>query len=165
MEYKRTDAAEYSLLTTLTAGTDFSSAAMGAEQNAYYSWDTTALSGNYNIRVRAEDYSGNKSDYMEVIYRLDKTPPAVPANVAAAGASGRLTVTWDAVDDSAGDLWGYYIYRQVQDDPLPAYTYMGSINKASARSFNDYNLVEGKEYKYAVSSRDDLGNESQKGEA
>ncbi|NLE27562.1 MAG: fibronectin type III domain-containing protein, partial [Clostridiaceae bacterium] len=76
-----------------------------------------------------------------------------------------ITVTWDEVSDSAGDLWGYYIYRQVQEDPLPAFTYLGSINKASARSYTDYNITVGKSYKYAVSSRDDLGNESQRGES
>ena len=138
---------------------------MGLEQYASYIWDTSGLSGSYDIRVKAIDYSGNSSAYMEASYRLDKTAPAVPSNVTASGSSGSITVTWDEVSDTEGDLWGYYIYRQLQEDPLPEFTYIGSVNKAAVCNFTDFGIETGESYKYAVSSRDKLGNESAKEES
>ncbi|MFA9422012.1 MAG: CARDB domain-containing protein, partial [Sedimentibacter sp.] len=159
IEYKQVSGADYSTLATLTAGTNFNSSSLGADQDAGYNWNTAGLSGNYNVRVKAVDYSGNSSDYMSVTYRLDKTSPAPPTTVTAVGETGSVTVTWDGVSDE--DLWGYYIYRQLQGGtPENLFTYIASKNKTEARTYKDYNVEIGESYIYGILSRDDLYNES-----
>ncbi|NLO21434.1 MAG: PKD domain-containing protein, partial [Syntrophomonadaceae bacterium] len=166
LEYKQPGGADYIPIKTLQAGVDFTSAATGQEQYAAYYWNTEGLSGTYEIRVHAVDYSDNSSDYITATYRLDKTPPAQPAQVIAAGSSGSVEVTWDEVTDA--DLWGYYIYRQEQpsgNDPPQEFTYIDSRIKSEEPNLTDYGVESGKSYKYAVSSRDDLYNESQRTES
>ena len=97
---------------------------------------------------------------------IDRTPPAVPANLSAEGGDGEVTLDWD-VGRLEGGAAGFGIVLPNLDDLLgPRDTYNvyrdGRLFAASIRStsYTDDTTENGRTYFYTVSSSDPCGNES-----
>ena len=136
-----------------------SNVAVGEAQTGYYAWDTTSLNGVYDIRTKAVDYGDNESEYLTVNYTLDKTPPAKPVSAHAQTISGGIKIIWSAVFDE--DLTYYRVYRKGPGQS--EFSFIANVSRDTT-SYNDYGINPGDTYTYAVTSRDDLGNESEKQE-
>jgi beta-lactamase superfamily II metal-dependent hydrolase/chitodextrinase len=112
------------------------------------------ISGKYLFRVTAFDKEGNKSEIVTYTITLDYTAPEVPKGVTAIAAAGRNVISWDKV--TTEDISKYRIYRKKGNESYTRIETLGS----NICNFNDYNAEIGQTYEYAVSSIDDLGNES-----
>jgi hypothetical protein len=86
---------------------------------------------------------------------MDRFPPAVPLGLTALAASGSVELTWDR--NAEPDFAGYFLYRAAGDKPLER---LGGMLAEPA--YSDRDVKPGTRYRYAVSSVDKAGNESQK---
>jgi hypothetical protein len=82
---------------------------------------------------------------------VDTFAPAVPANLTAVTGLGSVELSWDRPAES--DLAGFRIYRDGAR--------IGPAEPVAAATFSDRTVQRGKTYRYAVSSVDQIGNESQ----
>jgi hypothetical protein len=90
-----------------------------------------------------------------VITPKDVFPPAVPAEVTAVAGVNSIELAWER--NSESDFRGYRIYRALPDG---AFTRVADL--VEAPNYSDKNIESGKRYRYAVSSVDQLGNESER---
>lgn len=90
----------------------------------------------------------------------DTTPPPVPTGANASPGNQSAQVSWNAV--SATDLAGYRVYRG--SSATGPWTQI-SPNAVVGTTYNATSLTNGTEYFFAVTSVDDVGNESAKSTA
>lgn len=115
--------------------------------------------GYLYVRGIAIDAAGNMSDsgvdapYVQ--HMVDRTAPAEPQNVAAAGKVGYIEISWDQGSES--DLNMYYVYRAESEDG----TYELINGDLTTLNCYDRNVEEGKVYYYKVAVSDAAGNLSQ----
>lgn len=156
------DLAKYKIYKSIDGGTTWDT---GMELNPVTLFFYQGLKGGipYTFAISAIDTSGNESDKSATVTVTpiagpDRTPPAVPADVAAAAGSKAVSVTWNPVPDE--DLQNYYVYV--------TNTSTGSFNRIYAGANPFYkvmNLTNGVEYSIQVSAVDLMNNESAKSAA
>ena len=120
--------------------------------------DTTARYGvSYGYTLQAVVKPGAESEISApvTITPVDLFPPAVPQGLAALAATASIELTWDR--NTEPDLAGYYLYRAAGDKPLER---LGGLLDEPA--YSDREVQPGTRYRYAVSSLDQAGNESEK---
>ncbi len=83
----------------------------------------------------------------------DKFPPAVPSGVAATAGLNAIELAWERNAES--DFRGYRVYRAVGEGPFERVA-----DLLEAPNYSDRKVEPGKRYRYAVSSVDQVGNES-----
>jgi len=83
----------------------------------------------------------------------DVFPPAVPAGLTASPGINSVELAWDR--NTEPDFKGYRVYRSVDNGPFQL---IGDM--IDGPSFSDKNIEAGKHYRYAVSTVDRVGNES-----
>ncbi len=107
--------------------------------------------------VTAVDALGNESDRSGSAtvtpVAPDTTPPTAPGGVSALPGDAEAALSWDAV--SAPDLASYRVYRR--ESALSDWTLVASVDGTTCTVSG---LTNGTSYDFAVSARDDLGNES-----
>lgn len=92
---------------------------------------------------------------------VDSFAPGVPANLGAVAGLGSIELTWDRPGES--DLAGFRIYRAI--GAATEWTRLGaSAQPIAAANFSDRMIQPGTAYRYAVTSVDQAGNESQRAE-
>jgi len=83
----------------------------------------------------------------------DLTPPAAPANLAAAAGNGFVDLAWDAAADAAG----YYVYRS----PVSGGGYARlNSTPVTGTTYGDDTAANGRWYHYVVTAVDGAANES-----
>ncbi len=131
---------------------------LAAVQKPEYTDTQTEYGKTYQYSVEAFIPSGDTESRSEVstvvsITPEDHFPPAVPGGLTAlAGISG-VELSWNP--DSEPDLRGYYVYRSTAGAP---FVRLGGIIDTPA--YSDRAVESGKQYRYAVSAVDRVGNES-----
>lgn len=121
--------------------------------------DTSTQYGtSYEYSVRAVVRSGEAEAVSELSSSIEITPedhfpPSVPVGLVALAGSGSVELAWEA--NTEKDLNGYRLYRSVGN---------GSFERIAdlleMPSYSDRSVEPGKEYRYALSAVDQLGNES-----
>ena len=89
---------------------------------------------------------------------VDTFPPAVPTGVNAIVAASHIELVWDR--NTEADLALYRLYRAISGGPLEK---LADI--PDTPSYSDMQVESGKQYRYAVSAVDRLGNESKQSDA
>ena len=124
-------------------------------------WPTEPAGGGPGlVRLRAADYGNDPDNWMAsnvggtpgaANLAIDRLPPTVPANLAAAALldPGRINLTWTASLDARSDVDHYVIYRDG-----------ASIGTSPTNSFADTTIQTGTNYTYAVSAVNRDGYES-----
>ena len=87
----------------------------------------------------------------------DVFPPAVPAGLTAITGIGAIELAWDR--NTEPDLKGYRVYRALEGGPWDR------IADVDVPTYSDHQIQSGKRYRYAVTSIDQIGNESAKSAA
>ncbi|WP_028065248.1 N,N-dimethylformamidase beta subunit family domain-containing protein [Solirubrobacter soli] len=121
--------------------------------------DTPLAAGTYYYRVSAVDAVGNEGPFSPQVQGdalADSTPPTTPGSPAAAGALGKVTVSWTASTDNVG-VDHYNVYRSITDGFTPAAG--NRIGSPTGLSLVDQPLAAG-QYFYRVTAVDAIGNES-----
>ncbi|MGI6358056.1 MAG: hypothetical protein ACOX2K_05095 [Bacillota bacterium] len=118
-------------------------------------WDTSALSGEVEVRAIARDSHGNESEPLVRTYRIDNTAPPAPQGVVAVAEILSVTVSWEPVEGD--DLHQYRVYWGEHPDSLVA---CATVNAATL-SYTKTDMAPGVEAYFAVSALDQLQNESQ----
>ncbi|MEK6745395.1 MAG: Ig-like domain-containing protein [Nitrospirota bacterium] len=110
--------------------------------------------GTGTFALSAVDGSGNLSTRLTgSAMTLDVTPPALPANMAAASApAGQVRLTWNPVSGAAS----YTVYRSATTISLPATPLVTGL---AAASYTDLPAGDGG-YHYGATAVDPAGNES-----
>lgn len=120
---------------------------------------TTEYGKRYRYSVQAYMKSGDaevqseESEQVEITPE-DRFPPAVPAGLTAVASIQSIELAWER--NTEPDLAGYRVYRAAPDG-----NFERMIDALSTPSYSDRKIESGKRYRYAVSSVDKLGNESQ----
>ncbi len=92
---------------------------------------------------------------------VDTFAPGVPPNLSAVAGLGSIELTWDRPGE--GDLAGFRIYRAIGG--ATEWTRLSSsAQPIAAANFSDRAIQPGTAYRYAVTSVDQAGNESQRAE-
>lgn len=117
----------------------------------------------YAYRVRAVRRPGDsvaRSPYSQEvsITPADCFAPPVPAGLTAIGGLDAVELTWEPVE--AADLAGFRLYRSAMDGPWERLAEL-----AGSLSFTDRDAAPGRLYRYAISSFDRNGNESERSDA
>lgn len=86
---------------------------------------------------------------------VDRFPPAVPAGLTAVPSAASIELLWER--NTEPDLAGYRVYRSSGDGP-----YQRISETQESPNYSDRKVESGKLYRYAVSSVDKSGNESEK---
>lgn len=76
----------------------------------------------FKLKVRAVDYSGNRSEWapeIDATAAIDEEPPAKPTGLAASGYPNQIWLTWDANTES--DLAFYEIFEALTATPAPGH--------------------------------------------
>ncbi|MDR0468812.1 MAG: PKD domain-containing protein, partial [Peptococcaceae bacterium] len=129
------------------------------KQTASYAIDLMTYSeGPIFVRAIAVDYAGNISDSSSsapfVQYIIDRTPPAAPTGVQAAGRNGSIEVSW--LKGTEKDLWCYSVYRSM----LQESGFQLIASSLLSLNYIDRSINEDVTYYYKVSVKDFAGNES-----
>ncbi len=110
------------------------------------------------LRAIAYDFAGNESDTSESApygqYVVDRTAPAKPINVTAAGGDGYVNISW--TQGLEEDLGSYMVYRSDTQDGT--YTKIATAGKVT--NYYDKNVEVGKTYYYKVTVDDSCSNVS-----
>lgn len=114
-------------------------------------WDTPYI---YTVVAQQGSAESLASEPVRVIH-ADTFPPSVPAGITALATPESIDVSWQRSPEP--DLRGYYVYRSVDGGP---FVRQGDLLDLPA--YSDHNVEHGKTYRYAVSSVDQKGNESEK---
>ena len=103
-------------------------------------WDINALdSGDYQIKLIAEDHAGLTSEQIVNYTIVAYTPPVAPSNLSAAGTGHKaITVTWEYYGD-VSLLSGFRVLRNGPSDS--SYYSVKYIPTASAWSCTDTGLT------------------------
>ncbi|SNX53839.1 alpha amylase N-terminal ig-like domain-containing protein [Thermoanaerobacterium sp. RBIITD] len=84
----------------------------------------------------------------------DLTAPAVVTGLTATPGNGKVDLSWTASDGASG----YNIYRSTVDGGL----YEKIASNIKATTYSDTTVTNGLKYVYAITAKDDVGNESDK---
>ncbi len=122
-------------------------------------WNNGGIDGKFKYRVTAVDKEGNISQPNINSIILDYLPPLVPQGVSVLAEPGRNVITWNKVESE--DISKYGIYRKTADGNFKK---INTVNE-NVLKYIDYDSQVGETYFYAVSSIDDLNNESELSEA
>ena len=104
-----------------------------------------------------KEAESDPSDAREIT-PVDKFPPAVPVGLRAAPAAGSIELSWDR--NAETDLAGYRIYRATADGAFEKIAEVSQIP-----TYSDRTAEHGKTYRYALTSFDQSGNESERSPA
>ncbi|MBD0254820.1 MAG: cellulase family glycosylhydrolase [Cytophagales bacterium] len=104
--------------------------------------------GAHQIKAAAEANRGPNIDYLRATYVPDTTPPAAPANVQVSATMYTVTLGWDATTDNIA-VASYNVY---QGDDL--------VTNTPGLTVTLTGLTPATPYAFAVSARDEDGNES-----
>ncbi|WP_377643200.1 DNRLRE domain-containing protein [Oryzobacter terrae] len=134
-------------------------ASVGLAGASATAWNDTGLAPAtaYAYTVRAIDENANFSALSDppavaTTWAPDTTPPSVPGDVAAAGASlTSIAVSWSGSTDDRG-VSGYRVHRDGAA--------VGGDLPATARSYTDTGLASGSTHAYTVDAVDAAGNRS-----
>ena len=85
----------------------------------------------------------------------DEFPPAVPSGANAIAGVSTIELSWDR--NSEADFKQYRIYRSVDGGP-----FVKIAEGLETPTYSDRAIESGKRYGYAITSLDQLGNESEK---
>lgn len=85
-------------------------------------------------------------------------PPFPPDGVFSITGDGVVSIFWNPNQER--DLDGYIVYRSVAN-PGPYYPLDGAVLSASTTSYDDFDVVNGETWFYAVTAFDASGNESE----
>jgi fibronectin type 3 domain-containing protein len=85
----------------------------------------------------------------------DTFAPAIPAGLTGVAGLGSIELSWERPADT--DLAGFRIYRAAGTGEFAR---VGAAEPVAAASFSDRTVQAGASYRYAVSSVDQIGNES-----
>lgn len=116
---------------------------------------------SYSYTIAARDNAENTSatsvpGAATTLNTADTTPPSVPANLAAtASGSSTINVAWAASSDSGSGVQDYALYRGTSPTTLTLV-----LPRVSTNTFADTGRAPSTRYYYAVSARDNQGNES-----
>jgi fibronectin type 3 domain-containing protein len=121
---------------------------------ATFSWDSSSLNGDVEIRAIARDSQGNESEPFIQAYKFDNIAPPVPVGVEGTDGLLSATVSWEPV--LADDLKQYKVYFGTAADRLEYWTTVNSSTHSATKT----DLEPGKTVYFAVSAVDNLGNES-----
>jgi len=91
----------------------------------------------------------------QTITPADVFPPAVPAGLTAVPATSSIELAWER--NTEADFAGYNVYRSLDGPPVQKLAAL-----LDAPAYSDRQVESGKSYRYAVSSVDRIGNESEK---
>ncbi|MGI8744177.1 MAG: fibronectin type III domain-containing protein [Bryobacteraceae bacterium] len=119
--------------------------------------DTTTQYGT-RYEYWVQGFDGNVESELAGPFAIqpeDTFAPAVPAGVAASAGLQTVELAWER--NSEADFKGYRVYRATGDGPFERIA-----DRIEAPSFSDNKIESGKHYRYAVSSVDQSGNESEK---
>ncbi|MBI4582844.1 MAG: alkaline phosphatase [Planctomycetes bacterium] len=149
------DLATYRIYRSTASGGPYSLIAAPLASNYFDSGLTNGIA--YFYAVSAVDIHGNESPKSGEVAAtpVDMTPPAAPADLAAAASDDAIALDW--LDNADPDLGGYNVYRS---------TTSGSgfvkLNAAlvSGSGYADAAVLRGGTYYYRVTAVDDTGNES-----
>lgn len=106
---------EYNLEYALIPDTIYTLIVTGLSEIPYgeiYKWDVSELSGDYNLRLRAEDTYNNR-DTFEITVRVDNIPPLLPDSLTAIPQGPQVDCSWLPATDE--HLAGYYLYRDGEE--------------------------------------------------
>jgi len=126
-----------------------------------YSWSwntTTASNGTHSLTSKAYDAAGNSSTSAAVSVTVnngsDVTPPTAPSGLAASGARGQITLSWNASTDNVG-VTGYNVWRSTS-----ATGTFSLIATTASLTYTNSGLTRGQTFYYYVTARDAAGNVS-----
>ncbi len=116
--------------------------------------DSNVVAGmTYYYVVKAVNSVGTSSASNEASSSIPSTVPSAPTNLAAALATGKITLTWSAPASSGSSpLTGYVIYRGTSS----ALTGQVSIGTSTATSYVDAMILKGTYY-YTVKAVSSVG--------
>ncbi len=123
----------------------------------------TTQTGTWTYRAVARKYNGapqvvTPARSVSVVSAQDTTPPAVPTALVVTPGDGQVSLDWDAV--LATDHGGFHVYvADAADAPGGSWTRLNG-SAVSESSFVATGLSNGTTYWFAVTSVDQLGNES-----
>jgi fibronectin type 3 domain-containing protein len=143
---RKTEGAEYAAVAETTSPEWMDTAAEFGKRYSYRVQNVVKVAD----RLAESDLSKEAS-----ITPVDKFPPAVPAGVRADAAPVSIELTWQR--NTEPDLSGYRIYRSVGKG---AFEKIADV--PAAPSYSDRAVEHGKSYRYAVTSVDRTGNESER---
>jgi hypothetical protein len=124
---------------------DFSSPNLAVQTTAN-SLSVTVADGTWYWRVIAADNAGNRSSPSSASFRVDSTPPAIPAQVAPPSllTSGLVKFEWSSVEDLNGVYYDFMVEGVVERENLRENSFQLSLLPGT--------------YVWRVRSRDGLGN-------
>lgn len=124
--------------------------------------DATAAYGKtYHYAIQAARGQAESDLSPEaVIVHEDKFPPEVPSGLTAVAGVSSVELVWNENTDA--DLAGYRVYRADGGGP---FRLISGPREAPSYSFSDKDIRPGTRYRYAVSSVDKSGNESDRSAA
>ena len=125
----------------------------GVEFGKHYSYRVQSILKFDSDHQAESDLSAEAS-----ITPIDTFAPAVPAGVHADVAPASIELTWER--NMEPDLAGYRIYRSIANG---AFEKVADVS--AAPSYSDRTVEHGKTYRYAVTSVDRAGNESERSPA
>ena len=108
--------------------------------------------------ITADDLRQSEISVVVAITPHDDFPPAVPAGLSAVAGVSAIELAWER--NTEDDFRGYNVYRSTEG---AAFEKIAALIDAPA--YSDRQVEAGKRYRYAVSSVDQAGNESRRGEA
>jgi hypothetical protein len=116
----------------------------------------------YTYQVQLVQRSGTREAESEVSEPFtftpkDSFPPGVPVGLSALVGVATVELAWER--NLEKDFSTYRIWRATGDDP-----FQPLAGKLTSPAFSDKDIEKGKSYRYAVSSLDQLGNESARSE-
>ena len=122
--------------------------------------DYGVVSGEkYYYTLVAVDNSFNESERSAVIEVIapDSIPPSEPSGLFAQAEDTKVTLSWPK--NMEGDLAGYRLYRSESEDGSGEYIREGNDISATATTYIDGNVQNGKIYWYYLTAFDVAGNE------
>jgi hypothetical protein len=131
---------------------------VGESDSPSYIDTTSAYGTSYHYSVEAINRSEKASAASEMsqeagVVPKDVFPPSVPAGVTAIVSTASVELTWERSLEP--DLAGYRVYRAKGESPFEL---LGESQ--TAPTYSDRTIRPGTRYRYAISSIDNIGNES-----
>jgi hypothetical protein len=109
----------------------------------------------YRVQVFAEENQQSVISAPLPVKPKDSYPPAVPSGLTALAAPNSIELTWDRNQET--DLKGYLVYRAAGEGEFERIA-----SDIETPAYSDRTVEAGKRYRYAVSSVDQVGNESRR---
>ena len=129
---------------------------IGTSEKQEYLDTTVAYGVKYEYFVQGVNGEGESQAAGPALTTPEDTfAPAVPSGVAATAGLSAIELAWER--NSESDFRGYRVYRAVGDGPFERIA-----DLLEAPNYSDRKVEPGKRYRYAVSSVDRIGNESEK---